>query len=215
MMKKIKKKIALILGFKHVLMLNPLMMKIMMKKVKVRMLREKNWMKKRQMKRTKRMNIIQDLHTNLEGRDTEMTDATTHRTIIQTTQVIEDTHVIITPVNPEGQQQSFSVSSGFVSNMLNSSQDTCIDYIFNFNTESTSLVDVPVTTIAEPPFLSATILPPLPTTLITHLLKTLETDFSEFKQMNQFAATVSLIPGIVDAYLANKMHEAVKTAVQL
>ncbi|GKD15371.1 hypothetical protein Tco_1199778 [Tanacetum coccineum] len=111
--------------------------------------------------------LYRDVNVNLEGRDTEMTDAP--HTIIQTTQVIEDTHVIITPVNPEGQQQSFSVSSGFVSNMLNSSQDTCIDYIFNFNTESTSLVDVPVTTIAEPPFLSATILPPLPTTLITHL----------------------------------------------
>ncbi|GJU16841.1 hypothetical protein Tco_1144807 [Tanacetum coccineum] len=40
-----------------------------------------------------------DVKVNIEGRDTEMTDAT--RTIIQTTQVIEDTHVIITPVNPE------------------------------------------------------------------------------------------------------------------
>ncbi|GJX81934.1 hypothetical protein Tco_0331415 [Tanacetum coccineum] len=33
--------------------------------------------------------------------------------------------------------------------------------------------------------------------------------------MNHFAEAVSSIPGIVDAYLANKMHEAVKTAVQL
>ncbi|GJT74798.1 hypothetical protein Tco_1041523 [Tanacetum coccineum] len=48
-----------------------------------------------------------------------------------------------------------------------------------------------------------------------HRLKTLETDFFEFKQTNQFADAVSFIPGIVDAYLANKMHEAVKTAVQL
>ncbi|GKE91036.1 hypothetical protein Tco_1572131, partial [Tanacetum coccineum] len=48
-----------------------------------------------------------------------------------------------------------------------------------------------------------------------HRLKTLETDFSEFKQTNQFAEAVSSIPGIVDAYLANKMHEAVKTVVQL
>nr|GEY45804.1 hypothetical protein [Tanacetum cinerariifolium] len=36
----------------------------------------------------------------------------------------EDTHVIITPVNTEGQQQSSSVSSGFVSNMLNPSPYT-------------------------------------------------------------------------------------------
>ncbi|GJW93678.1 hypothetical protein Tco_0173350, partial [Tanacetum coccineum] len=188
--------------------------------------------------------LYRDVNVNLEGRDTEMTDAPC--TIIQTTQVIEDTHVIITPVNPEGQQQRFSMSSGFVSNMLNPSPNTCIDSIFNLNTESTSLVDVPVTTIAKPPLLSATILPPPPTPLITHLqqtlvptpatvpssslqdlpnfgslfgfdhrLNTLETNFSEFKQTNQFAVAVSLIPSIVDAYLANKMHKAVKTAVQL
>ncbi|GKD91341.1 hypothetical protein Tco_1366848, partial [Tanacetum coccineum] len=186
--------------------------------------------------------LYRDVNVNLEGRDTAMTDAP--RTIVQTTQVIEDTHVIITPVNPESQQQSSSVSFGFVSNMLNPSPDTGIDTIFTPNTEATSLVDVPVTTIAEPPLLSTTTLPPTP--LITHLqqtpvptpvtvlrsslqdlpnfgslfgfdhrLKTLETDFSEFKQTNQFAKAVSSIPDIIDAYLANKMHEAVKTAVQI
>ncbi|GJU79900.1 hypothetical protein Tco_1282265 [Tanacetum coccineum] len=188
--------------------------------------------------------LYMDVNVNLVGRDTEMTDAS--RTIIQTTQVIEDTHVIITSVNPEDQQQSSYVSSGLVSNMLNPTLDTGIDSIFNLNTESTSLVDVPVTTITEPPLLSATTLPPPPTPLITHLqqtlvptpvivqssslqdlpnfgslfgfdhrLKTLENDFSEFKQTNQFATAVSLIPGIVDAYLANKMNEAIKIAVQL
>ncbi|GKB64288.1 hypothetical protein Tco_0920474 [Tanacetum coccineum] len=136
------------------------------------------------------------------------------------------------------------MSSGFVSNMLNPRPDTCIDSIFN--TEATSLVDVSVTTIAEPPLVFATTLPPPPTYLITHMqqtpfpipttapstflqdlpnfsslfrfdhrLKALETDFSKFKQTNQFAEAVSSIPGIVDAYLANKMNEAVKTAVQL
>ncbi|GJU83454.1 hypothetical protein Tco_1285819 [Tanacetum coccineum] len=72
--------------------------------------------------------LYRDVNVNLERRDTKMIDAP--RTIIQTTQVIEDTHVITTPVNPEGQQQSSSMSSGFVSNMLNPSPDT----------------DVPVTT---------------------------------------------------------------------
>ncbi|GJR96582.1 hypothetical protein Tco_0268756 [Tanacetum coccineum] len=188
--------------------------------------------------------LYRDVNINLEGRDTKMTDAPC--TIIQTTQVIEDTHVIITQVNPEGQQQSSSVSSGFVSNMLNPSPDTGIDSIFNLNTESTSLVDISVTTIAKSPLLSATTLPPPPIPLIPHpqqtpiptpatvpssslqdlpnfgslfgfeyRLKTLETNFSKFKQTNQFAAAVSLIPGIVDVYLANKMHEAIKIAVQL
>ncbi|GKD57250.1 hypothetical protein Tco_1290637 [Tanacetum coccineum] len=130
--------------------------------------------------------------------------------------------------------------------MLNPCPDTGIDSIFNLNTESTSLIDVLVTTIAEPPLLTTTTLLPSPTPLITHLqqtpvptptnvpssslqdlsnfgslfefdhrLKTLETDFSELKQTNQFAASVSSIPGIIDAYLANKMHEAVKTSDQV
>ncbi|GKC52272.1 hypothetical protein Tco_1075017 [Tanacetum coccineum] len=120
-----------------------------------------------------------------EGRDTEMTDAPC--TIIQTTQVIEDTNAIITPVNLEG-----------------------IDSIFNLNTESTSLVDVLVTTIVEPPLLSAIILPLPPTPLITHLHQTpvpipATILSSSLQDLPTFA--VSLIPGIVDAYLANKMHE--------
>ncbi|GKE06277.1 hypothetical protein Tco_1398295, partial [Tanacetum coccineum] len=188
--------------------------------------------------------LYKDGNVNLEGRDTEMIDAP--RTIVQPTQVIEDTHVIITPVNPEGQQQSSSMSSGFVSNMFNPSPDTGIDSLFNLNNESTSLVDVPVTIFVEPSLLSTTTLPPPPTPLITHLqqtpvptpptvpssslpdlptfgslfrfdhrLKTLENNFSEFNQTNQFAAVVSSILGIVDTYLANKMHEAIKTVVHL
>ncbi|GKC16748.1 hypothetical protein Tco_1013530 [Tanacetum coccineum] len=186
--------------------------------------------------------LYRDMNINLEGRDTVMTDAPPPN--VQGTQVKEDTHVIITaPINPEGQQQSSSMSSGFVSNMLNPSPDIGIDTIFTLNTEATSLVDVLVTTIAEH-LIGGNNLPlhsnithlqqtpvPTPATVpsfslqdlpnfgslfgFDHRLKTLETGFSEFKQMNQFAKAVSSIPGIVDAYLANKMHEAIKTDVQL
>ncbi|GKB76839.1 hypothetical protein Tco_0943734 [Tanacetum coccineum] len=97
-----------------------------------------------------------------QGRDTEMADAN-----VQATQVIEDTHVIITAVTPEVQQQSSSVSSGFISNILNPNPDTGIDSILNLNTESTSLVDVPVTTNAEMPPSSVTTLPPPPISIIT------------------------------------------------
>ncbi|GJX58450.1 hypothetical protein Tco_0289840 [Tanacetum coccineum] len=139
--------------------------------------------------------LYRDVNVNLEGRDTKMTDAP--RIIIQTTQVIEDTHVIITPVNPEGQQQSSSMSSGFVSNMLNSSPDT---------------VPTPTTV----PSSSLQDLPNFGSLFgFDHRLKTLENDFSKFNQTNQFAVAVSSIPEIVDTYLANKMNEAVKTAIQL
>ncbi|GJS58838.1 hypothetical protein Tco_0653622 [Tanacetum coccineum] len=94
-----------------------------------------------------------DVNVNLKGRDTVMTDDPLPN--LQETQETEDTHVILTtPINPEGQQQSSFVSSGFVSNMLNPRPDTSIDSIFN--TEATSLVDVPVTTISEPPLVFAT-----------------------------------------------------------
>ncbi|GKA47650.1 hypothetical protein Tco_0740533 [Tanacetum coccineum] len=154
--------------------------------------------------------LCKDVNINLEGRYTMMTDAPLPN--VQGTQVIEDTYVIITAsINPEGQQQSSSVSSGFVSNMLNPSPDTSIDIIFTLNTEATSLVDVSVATIAEPPLLFATTLTPTP--LITHLQQTPIP--TPFKQTNQFAEVVSSILGIIDAYLANKIHKAVKTVVQL
>ncbi|GJU64150.1 hypothetical protein Tco_1245985 [Tanacetum coccineum] len=130
--------------------------------------------------------------------------------------------------------------------MLNPNPNTGIDSILNLNIESTSLVDVPVTTNDEIPPLSVTTLPPplipliqplqqtpvstptiAPSTSLQNLLtfgslfkfedrvKSLEDDFSEFKQTNLFAEAVSLILGIVDKYLANKVNEAVKAVVQL
>ncbi|GJR38624.1 hypothetical protein Tco_1214308 [Tanacetum coccineum] len=71
--------------------------------------------------------LYMDVNVNLEGRDTEMIDAT--QTNIQSTQVTEDTHVIIIAATPEGQQQSYSVSSGFISNMLNPNPDTAVSSI--------------------------------------------------------------------------------------
>nr|GFC06038.1 hypothetical protein [Tanacetum cinerariifolium] len=48
--------------------------------------------------------LYRDMNINLEGPDIQMADD-------QTTQVIEYTHVTLTSVNPEGQQQSSFVSS--------------------------------------------------------------------------------------------------------
>nr|GEV15049.1 hypothetical protein [Tanacetum cinerariifolium] len=157
--------------------------------------------------------LYRDVNVNLEGRDTEMTDALLPN--FQVTQFIEDTHVIMTAVTPEAQQQSSSVSSSFISNMLNPNPDTGIDSILNLNIESTSLVDVPITTNLEMPLSSVTTLPSPPILLFEDRVKTLEDNFSEFKQTNLFVEAISSIPGIVDTYLANKINEAVKTAVHV
>ncbi|GKC23429.1 hypothetical protein Tco_1025579, partial [Tanacetum coccineum] len=108
-----------------------------------------------------------DTNANLEGRDDVMTDVILPQ--VQATQQIEDTHVTLTPVNPDGQQQSSSVSSGFVSNMLNQNQDTGVDAIFGQHAEATSPVDIPVTTIAEPSFFAPTNRPPTPNPLFIRL----------------------------------------------
>ncbi|GKC95416.1 hypothetical protein Tco_1160858, partial [Tanacetum coccineum] len=76
--------------------------------------------------------LYRDVNINPKRRDTEMTNAS--QTNVQ----------------------------GFISNMLNPNPDTCIDSILNQNTESTSLVDVIVTTNAEMPHSSITTLPPPP-----------------------------------------------------
>nr|GEV76182.1 hypothetical protein [Tanacetum cinerariifolium] len=109
--------------------------------------------------------LYRDVNINLEGRDIQMAD-------VQTTQVIEDTHVTLTSFNPKGQLQSSPVSSRFVSNMLNPSPDTGIDSIFNLNTDLTPRKDVQVSTTAELPLLSATAFPPPTTPIIPTLQQT-------------------------------------------
>nr|GEW66660.1 hypothetical protein [Tanacetum cinerariifolium] len=95
--------------------------------------------------------LYRDVNINLEGRDVKMTD-------VHTTQVLENTHVTLTLVNPDGQQQSSSVSSQFVMSMFNPSPDTGIDSLF----ESTHRMDVPVTTTVVPLLVTASTLhPPL------------------------------------------------------
>ncbi|GJU13724.1 retrovirus-related pol polyprotein from transposon TNT 1-94, partial [Tanacetum coccineum] len=97
---------------------------------------------------------------NVEGEELDEAETNEEEDAnVQGTQVIKDTHVIITVVTLEAQQQSSSVSSCFISNMLNPNPDTSIDFIVNLNTESTSLVEVPITTNVEMPPSSITTLP--------------------------------------------------------
>ncbi|GKE20085.1 hypothetical protein Tco_1431597 [Tanacetum coccineum] len=134
----------------------------------------------------------------------------------------EDTYVILTaPINPEGQQQSSSVLSGFVSNMLNPRPDTSIDSIFNLNTEATSLIDVPVTTIAEPPLVFATTLPPPPTPLITHMQQTpvpIQTivPSTSLQDLPNFGSLFGLIDDAQaeNEYFLNKLDDNIKKIIK-
>nr|GEZ73799.1 hypothetical protein [Tanacetum cinerariifolium] len=120
--------------------------------------------------------------------------------------------------------------------MLNPTPDAGIDSLF----ETTSHMDVQALTIVASLTLSAPTLTPStiptistvpqaptpPTTALSnllqdllnfgslfgfdHRLKTLEANFSEFVQTNQFVGVVSSIPRIIQRYMDQRMNEAVK-----
>nr|GEX81514.1 hypothetical protein [Tanacetum cinerariifolium] len=193
----------------------------------------------------------EDLGLNVgreEGHDEEEKEDELYRDVninqgrgIQTTLEVEDSHVTLTPVNPDGQQQSSSVSSQLVTSMLNPTLDVGMETIF----ETTSQMDAQTPTLVAPlpksaptmtPSTIATITttsqaPAPPTTATSTLiqdlpnfgllfgfdnrLRTLEANFSEFMETNQFAGAVYAIPEIVQRYMYQRMNEAVNVAVQI
>nr|GEU34406.1 Gag-Pol polyprotein [Tanacetum cinerariifolium] len=138
-------------------------------------------------------------------------------------------------------QQSSSVSSQFVTSMLNPTFDVGMESIF----ETTSQLDVQTpTSVAPLPISAPTMMPStiatitttsqapiLPTTVPSNIIQnlpnfgslfcfddrlmSLEANFSQAMQTNQFARAVSAILGIVNQYMDQRMHEAVKVAVQI
>nr|GEX35208.1 hypothetical protein [Tanacetum cinerariifolium] len=146
----------------------------------------------------------------------------------------EYSHVTLTSVNPDGQQESSSVSSQFVTSMLNPTSDAGVESIFV--TASTSMAPLLTPTPTMTPSIIASIItasqapiPPMtfPSDILQHLLsfgslfrfddrlKALEANFSEFSQTNPFAEVASVIPGIVHQYMNQQMTEAVRVEVQL
>nr|GFC13081.1 hypothetical protein [Tanacetum cinerariifolium] len=144
-----------------------------------------------------------------------------------------DTHVTLTPVNPDGPQESSSMMS-FVSSMLNPTSDVGVESIFTTTSSPIVSFQTPtpimtpstiatITTSGEAPYLPPTI----PSIILENLptfnsafrfeerLRLLETSFSEYRQTNQFADAVSAIPGIVHQYMDQQMKEAVREAVQI
>nr|GFB75966.1 hypothetical protein [Tanacetum cinerariifolium] len=146
---------------------------------------------------------------------------------------IDDSHVTLTPLHPDGLQESSSVSS-FVTSMLNPISDAGVESIFT--TASSSIVSLQTPTPIMTPSTIATIttsseapIPPptIPSIILENLptfnsafrfeerLKSLETSFSEYRQTNPFVNAVSAILGIVHQYMTQQMTDAVREAVQI
>nr|GEV77881.1 hypothetical protein [Tanacetum cinerariifolium] len=131
-------------------------------------------------------------------------------------------------------QESSSVSSQFVTSMLNSTSDVGMESIFATASSSVAPLHTPTPTMT--PFIITTITtsshPPIPPTPIPskvlqnlptfdsvfrfdERLKSLEANFSEYRQTNPFTEAVSNILGIVHQYMNQQMNEAVRVAVQI
>nr|GEY26951.1 hypothetical protein [Tanacetum cinerariifolium] len=139
---------------------------------------------------------------------------------IQATLDVEDSHMTLTPVHTDGQQESSSVSSHFVTSMLNPPSDAGMESIFatasspvaplqTFTPIMTPSTIATITTISHAPIPLTTILSEvlqnLPTfDLVFHFedrLKSLKANFSEYIQTNPFAKAISNILGIVHQYM--------------
>nr|GFC18373.1 hypothetical protein [Tanacetum cinerariifolium] len=127
----------------------------------------------------------QDLRLSEEARIQEEEDADElYRDIninqgrgLQVTQNVEDTHVTLTPVNPDGPQESSSMSS-FVSSMLNPISDVGVESIFTMTSSLIVSLETP-TSIMTPSTIAtittsgkAPILPPIIPSIILENLPT-------------------------------------------
>nr|GEZ15363.1 hypothetical protein [Tanacetum cinerariifolium] len=157
---------------------------------------------------------------------------------LQVSQDIEDSHVTLTLVKPDGQQESSSVSS-FVTSMLNSISDAGVESIFT--TASSPVAPLPTPTPTMTPSTITTIttatqapIPPtpIPSEILQNLptfdlvfrfnerLKSLEASFSYYRQTNLFAEAVSNIPEndelrkTIDDNMKRIIKEQVKSQVK-
>nr|GEW96987.1 hypothetical protein [Tanacetum cinerariifolium] len=130
---------------------------------------------------------------------------------LQVSQDIKDSHVTLTPVHPDGQQESSSVSSQFVTSMLNPISDVVAPLPTPTPT-MTPFIITTITTASHPPIPTT----PIPSEVLQNLptfdlvfrfderLKSLEANFSEYRQTNPFAKAVS-----------NILEEPVQTTSQI
>nr|GFA05879.1 hypothetical protein [Tanacetum cinerariifolium] len=122
---------------------------------------------------------------------------------LQVSQDIEDSHVTLTPVKPDCQQESSSVSS-FVTSMLNPISDAGVEPIFTTASSPIALLQTP-TPIMTPSTIS----------IITTSNDELIPPTTIPSETNQFAEAVSNIPGVVHQYMSQKMMKAIREAVQI
>nr|GEW47369.1 hypothetical protein [Tanacetum cinerariifolium] len=130
---------------------------------------------------------------------------------LQVTQNIEDSHVTLTLVNPDGVESIFTTTSSPIVSLQTPTPIMTRSTIATITTSSEA--PIPPTTI--PSIILKNLLTFNSAFRFDERLRSLETTFSEYRQTNPFIDAVSAIPGIVQQYMTQQMTEAVREAVQI
>nr|GEX79271.1 uncharacterized mitochondrial protein AtMg00810-like [Tanacetum cinerariifolium] len=137
---------------------------------------------------------------------------------IQANLEVEDSHVTLTSVNPDGMESIFETTS-----QMDVQTPTSVAPLPISAPTMTPSTIATITTTSQAPVLPTTV----SSTIIQKLLnfgslflfddrlRSLEANFSEAMQTNQFARAVSAITGIVQRYMDQRMNKAVKVAIQI
>nr|GEX86519.1 hypothetical protein [Tanacetum cinerariifolium] len=145
--------------------------------------------------------LYEDVNINLEGRDVQMTD-------VHTTQVLEDTHVTLTLVNPDGQQQITTTVEPLLLTATTLSPPSILTI------SQVQQAPAPSPTTAPSTFLQD-LLNFGSLFGFDHRLKTLEANFSKFMETNQFTEAVSFIPAQAENKdLLNKLDENIQKIIK-
>nr|GFA18270.1 hypothetical protein [Tanacetum cinerariifolium] len=154
-----------------------------------------------------------------EGHDEEEEEDELYRDVninqgmgIHTTQKVEDSHVTLTPVNPDGMESIFETTS-----QMDAHNPTSVAPLPMYAPTLTPFTIATITTTQQAPLPPTTALSTLLQDLpnfgslfgFDHQLKTLEANISEFSQTNQFAGAVSAILGIVQRYMDHLADKAI------
>nr|GEU52742.1 hypothetical protein [Tanacetum cinerariifolium] len=151
------------------------------------------------------------IHPSLSSHDEEETrDEESFDPIAKTPENTddEDSHVTLTLVNPDGQQQSSSVSSQFVTSVLNPIPDARIDFIF----ETTSQMDVQTPTSVAPLPLST---PTLTPSTIATISTVPQAPTPSTTAPSTLLQDLPNFGSIVQRYIDQRMNEAVKVAIKI
>nr|GEW18268.1 integrase, catalytic region, zinc finger, CCHC-type, peptidase aspartic, catalytic [Tanacetum cinerariifolium] len=155
------------------------------------------------------LNIYEEEHVEEEEEDKLYRDVNINQgRRLQANLEVEDSHVTLTPVKPDVYFCDCLILGGTSSYIYTNNNSIHHCYYHNNKPSTNSFNANSERSPSKSTYFRLGV-------LLDDRLKSLEANFSEYRQTNPFAEAVSAISGIVDQYMNQQMNEAVRVAVQI